>query len=168
MRLAIILTLIFSLVWFLYWHINVCGLFDVKAILVEEFCMIQYPKGRALLVLAVLLVLCTPLFLFTPGHVGISQIVQRSLKKIMNNKQRVEERDRQTWIQNCKTQEGEIGTFKDSCVYLCGAITRTLWKSFTATKDADSSSHHLHCSVSAYLTPYCPLMTALEPCLRAD
>ena len=37
----------------------------------------------------------------------------------------------------------------------------------TATKDADSSGHCLSCSVSLFLTPYCP-PTALNPCLRAD
>ena len=54
------------------------------------------------------------------------------------------------------------------CVYLlCVAITRTQKKSYTATKDADSSGHHFHCSVSSFLTPYHP-PTALDPRLRAD
>ena len=45
------------------------------------------------------------------------------------------------------------------------AIARTQQKSYTATKDADSSTHRLPCSVSSFCTPYCPL-TALNPRLR--
>ena len=47
------------------------------------------------------------------------------------------------------------------------ANMRIQQKSYTATKNADSSVHHLHCSMSLFLTPYRPL-TALNPCLRAD
>ena len=49
----------------------------------------------------------------------------------------MEGRNRQTRIQDCKTKEGEFGTLKHSCMYLCVAIARTQLKSYTATKDAD-------------------------------
>ena len=47
------------------------------------------------------------------------------------------------------------------------AIVRTQWKSYTATKVADSSGHRLHCSVSSFLTPY-RHPTALDPRFRAN
>ena len=85
-------------------------------------------------------------------------------KKIKTKqKQRMEGRNKH-WFRTAKCRKVKVAHFNILCV--CVAITRTLQKSYTATKDGDSSGHCLHCSVSLFLTPY-HSPTALDPCLRA-
>ena len=52
----------------------------------------------------------------------------RNQNKKPNNKQRVEGRNRKTWISNCKTQEEKSGTFKHSSMFLLW-LMRELCKS---------------------------------------
>ena len=59
----------------------------------------------------------------------------------------------------------KLALFSILCMLM--ATARTQRKSYTATKDADSSVHRLHCSVSSFLTPYRP-QTILDPRPRAD
>ena len=49
-----------------------------------------------------------PLLILTPGCVGISQVVKKNKTKQQTEGGR---KKRQTRIQNCKAQEGEVGTF---------------------------------------------------------
>ena len=67
--------------------------------------MKQYPQTAGFVGLAVRQVVWIQLFFLTSGRVGISQVVQKKLKKKQktnklkpNNKQRVEGRNRQTRI----------------------------------------------------------------------
>ena len=84
--------------------------------------------------LAVCLVVWTPLFILTLGLMSISQIVQttnRGWKEEQTNTEL-----------NLQLQEDEVGTFLAFYICLYGYQK----KSYTATKDADSFGHHLHCS----------------------
>ena len=116
----------------------------------------KQPIGLAFVGMAVRLVVWTSSFLCTPARMDILQVEQKNNDK---NKQRVEERNRKTRIQNCKRQEGEILHFKAFlCVFM--AIARTQRKSDSAIEDTDSSGHCLHNSVSSFLTDRLSILTS--------
>ena len=59
-----------------------------KHILLSCFCVKQYPHTPGFVGFAVRLVEWSPLFLLTPGCVGISQVVQLKKKQTKKTKQR--------------------------------------------------------------------------------
>ena len=77
----------------------------------------------------------------------------------------MEGRNRQTQIQNCKMYKLKWALFHILCMFM--AITITQWKSYAATKNTDSSSDRLHCSMSSLLTawPHVPSSECLTLCL---
>ena len=68
----------------------------------------QYPQTAGFVDLAVRLVVWTPLLIITPGHVGISQIVQKSSR---NNKQGGGKKKKTSIDLELQTQESEVDTF---------------------------------------------------------
>ena len=67
-------------------------------------------------------------------------------------------------IRTAKCRKVKLALFSNLCMLV--AIVRILRKSYTTLKDADSSGHRFHWSVSSFLTAYRPL-NALDSRFRA-
>ena len=90
--------------------------------------MKQYPQTVGFVDLTVRLVVWTPLLTLTPAVWAFHRLYKKKHKP--KNKQRVERKNWQIRIYNCKTYELKSGTFKHSSMYLSW-LTRELCESPT-------------------------------------
>ena len=85
--------------WFLSLSFHLIDFFQGGSLITgcRDQCETIPTNGRGFVGFAIHLVVWTPLLILTPGHVGISQVVQKSLR---NNKQKAKggRKNKQTWI----------------------------------------------------------------------